>query len=111
LGAVARAIPIDRLLIETDGPFIFPRTAPRHVFQAAGGRCEPCHIVYVLEQLATLRGIKVGSTEYKEMAAQIHANSCRAFGIVYKEAKEEQETAICVDQYQFPVLSRELFKK
>jgi TatD DNase family protein len=42
LGAVARHVLLERLLLETDAPFITPRNMPRRL--SAGGRCEPFHI-------------------------------------------------------------------
>ena len=79
LGPVAKAIPADKLLIETDAPFITPRNMPRRL--SAGGRCEPFHIVYVLNQLAKLRGIAVPSKEFDQLAKQMHENSLKVFQI------------------------------
>jgi TatD DNase family protein len=47
---VAREVPIDRLLIETDSPFLAP--VPHR-----GSRNEPAHVVCVADAVATLRGI------------------------------------------------------
>jgi TatD DNase family protein len=49
LQEVARMLPLDRLLIETDSPFLAP--APFR-----GKRNEPAHVVRVAEMIATLRG-------------------------------------------------------
>ena len=46
---VARMLPLDRLLIETDSPFLAP--APFR-----GKRNEPAHVVRVAEMIAALRG-------------------------------------------------------
>ena len=49
LQAVARIVPLDRLLIETDSPFLAP--VPHR-----GRRNEPAHVVRVAEAIAELRG-------------------------------------------------------
>jgi TatD DNase family protein len=49
LHEVARMVPLDRLLIETDSPFLAP--APHR-----GGRNEPAHVCRVAEKIAELRG-------------------------------------------------------
>jgi TatD DNase family protein len=49
LQAVARLVPLDRMLIETDSPFLAP--VPHR-----GTRNEPAHVVRVAETIAALRG-------------------------------------------------------
>ena len=49
LQEVARMVPLDRLLIETDSPFLAP--VPHR-----GTRNEPAHVVRVAEAIASLRG-------------------------------------------------------
>jgi len=49
LKEVARLVPMDRLLIETDSPFLAP--VPHR-----GGRNEPAHVTRVAEVIAELRG-------------------------------------------------------
>jgi TatD DNase family protein len=49
LREVAKAVPIERLLVETDSPFLAP--VPHR-----GSRNEPAHVVRVAEVIATLRG-------------------------------------------------------
>lgn len=49
LKAVARMVPVDRLLFETDSPFLAP-------VPFRGRRNEPAHVVRVAETLAELRG-------------------------------------------------------
>ena len=85
LDAVARRIPLDRLLIETDGPYILPRTMSRAAQKAVGGRCEPMHLVHVLRKLAEHRHVAPDSDEFEAMAKQIHANSLRVFGMKNRE--------------------------
>lgn len=64
---VARRIPPDRLLIETDAPFLSP-----HPFR--GKRNEPARVRLVAEQIAALRGISVD-----ELATVLWDNALRAF--------------------------------
>jgi TatD DNase family protein len=52
LQEVARLVPLDRLLVETDSPFLAP--VPHR-----GRRNEPAHVVRVAEMVATLRGMPV----------------------------------------------------
>jgi TatD DNase family protein len=64
---VARRAPLDRLLIETDSPYLTPH--PHR-----GQRNEPAHVRYVLQQLADLRGEPVA-----HVAASVWANAERLF--------------------------------
>lgn len=50
LQEIARAIPLDKLLIETDAPYLTP-----HPFR--GKRNEPAHVYYIAEKIAELRGV------------------------------------------------------
>ncbi|MGE0451662.1 MAG: TatD family hydrolase [Vicinamibacterales bacterium] len=67
LRETARIVPLDRLLIETDSPFLSP--APNR-----GGRNEPARVVDVARVLATIAGV----TE-EELAAATTANFHRLF--------------------------------
>jgi TatD DNase family protein len=49
---VARTVPLDRLLVETDAPFLAP---PPH----RGKRNEPAFVVDVARKVAALRGVPV----------------------------------------------------
>jgi TatD DNase family protein len=51
----ARACPEDRLLVETDAPYLAP--VPHR-----GRRCEPGHVVHTVETLARLRGRSLDET-------------------------------------------------
>lgn len=66
---VIKLIPIDRIMSETDAPYVAP--APFR-----GKRNEPAYVVHVVARLAELKGI---STE--EMKAQIEENAKRIFKI------------------------------
>ena len=67
LKEVARMVPLDRLLIETDSPFLAP-------VPLRGKRNEPSYVVRVAETIAELRGI-----EPDEVAAAALANFQRLF--------------------------------
>ncbi|MCY7948617.1 TatD family hydrolase [Bacillus atrophaeus] len=66
---VVKEIPNDRLLIETDCPFLTP-----HPFR--GKRNEPSYVKYVAEQIAELKGMT-----YEEVAAVTTENAKRLFRI------------------------------
>ena len=64
---IAKKVPDDRLLIETDAPFLTP-----HPYR--GKRNEPAYVAYVAERLATERGV-----ETAVLAEQTTANAQRLF--------------------------------
>ena len=67
LKEVARMVPLDRLLIETDSPYLAP--VPHR-----GGRNEPAHVRRVADVVAELRGV---TTE--QIAQATHDNFVRLF--------------------------------
>lgn len=69
LRAIAAEAPIDRLLIETDGPFLAPQ-------QRRGKRNEPSYLRYVNERLAQLHGLA-----FEDMARQTTLNAERLFAL------------------------------
>jgi TatD DNase family protein len=69
LRAVAATIPDDRILIETDSPYLSPHPL-------RGRRNEPAHLVHTAECLAGVRGVTLA-----EFAAQTTANARRLFGL------------------------------
>jgi TatD DNase family protein len=69
LRLAATQIPLDRLLVETDSPYLAP--------QAVRGRSnEPAYVVHTLAGLAETRGM-----DPAELAEQIEANATAAFGL------------------------------
>ena len=68
LKEVATLVPSDRLLLETDSPFLAP-------VPYRGKRNEPAHVVRVAETVAALRGVAVA-----EVADTTRANFERLFG-------------------------------
>ncbi len=67
LREVAARAPIDRLLVETDGPFLAP--VPRR-----GKRNEPAYTLYIAAAIAQIRG-----TSIEDIADRTTANACRLF--------------------------------
>ncbi len=70
LRAIAQSAPLERLLLETDGPFLAPH--PKR-----GKRNEPAYLPYINARLAALHGISAG-----EMAARSTQNAERLFALV-----------------------------
>jgi TatD DNase family protein len=69
LRAAAQAVPADRILAETDSPYLSPQ--PRR-----GRPNEPANVVHTVASLAETRG-----EAKEELAAQIDENASRAFGL------------------------------
>ncbi len=69
LREAARAVPPDRLLAETDAPYMAPQPV-------RGKRCEPVFVRHTVEALARLRGMPA-----ETMAALLVENARRAFGL------------------------------
>jgi len=63
-------VPSDRLLIETDCPFLAP------VPKRGDRRNQPAYVRYVAERVAQLRGVSV-----EAIAQQTTANACRLFNL------------------------------
>ncbi len=66
-------IPLDRLLVETDAPFLKPQNAAKSG-PGRSGRNEPALLVWVIRQLATCLGVAE-----EELAAVTTANARRFF--------------------------------
>jgi TatD DNase family protein len=69
LRSAARAVPADRVLAETDSPYLAPQ--PRR-----GRPNEPANVVHTVAALALARG-----EDADELAAQIDENAARAFSL------------------------------
>ena len=66
---VAKAVPLDRLLIETDCPYLAP-----HPYR--GKRNEPAYVKLVAEEIAALKGLS-----FEEVAKATTENAERLFGL------------------------------
>ncbi|MCL5677428.1 MAG: TatD family hydrolase, partial [Firmicutes bacterium] len=62
-------VPEDRLLVETDSPYLAP-------VPYRGRRNEPAHVRLVAEAVASLRGVSL-----EQLAAATTANAKRLFGL------------------------------
>jgi TatD DNase family protein len=69
LRAAARRVPADRLLAETDSPYLAPQPV-------RGKRNEPAYVVHTVEALAEARG-----EDAAELAARIDANAEAVFAL------------------------------
>jgi len=69
LRAAATRVPADRLLVETDSPYLAPQPL-------RGRRNEPANVVHTLAALAALR-----DAELTDLAARVDANADAAFGL------------------------------
>ncbi len=76
LRAIAARAPLDRILIETDSPYLSPE--PHR-----GQRNEPAHVHLVAERLADLRGLPL-----TELAQATTANAERLFGLDSEESTD-----------------------
>jgi len=77
---VARLVPLDRLLVETDAPYLAP--APYR-----GKPNEPAFVVHTLERLAAIKDVTV-----KDMARISSANFFRLFAKVVRPAAYEDRS-------------------
>jgi TatD DNase family protein len=71
LRAAVRHLPLDRVLLETDAPYLLPRDLP---FRAPGRRNEPAWLPYVLATLARCMAV-----DAEELAAAATTNTERLF--------------------------------
>jgi TatD DNase family protein len=67
--AAASEVPLDRLLVETDCPFLAPKTR-------RGKRNEPAYVLEVLERVASVRAEPI-----EELALATGENAARLFGL------------------------------
>lgn len=66
---VVRRVPLERMMVETDAPFLSP-------VPFRGQRCEPAYVQYVADKAAELRGITVD-----ELVTATTANAVTFFGL------------------------------
>jgi TatD DNase family protein len=69
LNMASHYVPFDRLLLETDCPFMAPEPF-------RGKRCEPAHVPYIAKKIAEARGI-----DLSELSYQTNVNVETLFGI------------------------------
>lgn len=81
--ASARMVPMDRLLIETDCPFLSP------VPKRGEKRNEPSFVQYVAQQIAHLKNLPV-----ETIATQTTLNACRLFGLNHPVSDPLQTSCI-----------------
>jgi TatD DNase family protein len=68
LAYAAEQVPLDRLLVETDAPYLTPQAVRKQ-------RNQPAFVVHTARFVAERRGIA-----YEELEAAVHSNSARLFG-------------------------------
>jgi TatD DNase family protein len=68
LAAAAERVPLERLLVETDAPYLTPQELRKH-------RNQPAYVVHTARFVAERRGIA-----YDELEAAVDANAARLFG-------------------------------
>lgn len=66
---VVETVPLDRLFVETDSPFLTP-------VPYRGKRNEPAYVEYVADKIAEIKGLS-----FKEVAEATHDNACKFFNI------------------------------
>ena len=71
LRSLAATVPSDRILVETDAPYLTPEPVRGKV-----KKNEPCHVVQTAMCLAVAREVSL-----EELAKQTTSNACRLFGL------------------------------
>ena len=74
LRAAARRVPTERLLVETDSPYLAPQPV-------RGRRNEPAHVIHTYAALAEARGVDV-----EALARAVDANATALFGLEFAPA-------------------------
>ena len=69
----AKLVPEDRLLLETDSPYMAPEPM-------RGAACTPAHVVFTAAALAEVRGVGPGE-ERCRFLQQVHANTLAFYGV------------------------------
>ena len=68
----ARLVPTNRLMLETDSPYMAPEPM-------RGAACTPAHVIFTAAALAEIRGIVPGEGR-KAFLEQVHANTLGFYG-------------------------------
>ena len=77
LQEVVNYVPLDRLLIETDAPFMLPKNVPKtNLVKYHERRNEPAFLPYVAQSIATYKGLSL-----EEIALETTKNTKDFFGI------------------------------
>lgn len=74
LREVAAWAPLDRILVETDSPYLTPEPLRK---QPGRRRCEPAYVVHTARRVAEVRGMDEAA-----LAAAVAENARRLFGVV-----------------------------
>ncbi len=69
LQAIVKEVPLDKILIETDAPFLAPEPY-------RGQRNEPSYVKYVCQKIADLKGLS-----FEEVESATYKNTCRLFNL------------------------------
>jgi TatD DNase family protein len=77
---VATWAPADRILVETDSPYLAP-------VPVRGKKCEPAYVVHTAERLAALRSVPPD-----DIARKTSENACRRFGPALAQALDVCQT-------------------
>jgi TatD DNase family protein len=75
LAFAAERTPLDRMLVETDAPYLTPQPVRTRRTSSAGTGNQPAYVVHTARFLAERQGIS-----YAELEAALHANSARLLG-------------------------------
>jgi len=78
LVSLLNIIPADRLLLETDAPYLLPRSLPRSA-RGKSGRNEPCFLPHIAASVAEILGKTPG-----QIAEETSDNAERLFGLADK---------------------------
>ena len=74
---IVKLIPDERLMIETDGPYLTPRNLPK---KPKGGRNEPRYLPHIAETVALAR-----NQSLQHISDISYKNSCRFFNLNNKK--------------------------
>jgi TatD DNase family protein len=80
LRRLVKATPIERMMLETDAPYMAPQ-------QYRGKRCEPAYVAILAEEVARLKGLSV-----EDIARITTLNAFNFFNIGVKDDKKDKQT-------------------